>query len=356
VSEAKQREYAMGEAIGRVAKMLLRVGGVLGALCLPALGGLWACTVMPGSARPDEDGTPTEGEAAQKEDDVAGHLRADVEVLAEEIGPRHHRRPQAYRRAAEYIEGELEAVGYEVRREDVSARGQTFPNLIAERAGKTQPAELVVVGAHYDTAYGTPGADDNASGVAGVLELARRFSEREPARTVRFVLFANEEPPFFQTEEMGSLVHARSARASDESIVVMLSLEMLGYYEDEAGTQRYPFPLSLFYPDRGDFLAFVGLLSQRGVVARSTEVFRREAKLPSEGFAGPGFIPGVGLSDHWSFWQEDFPALMVTDTAFFRNSHYHRETDTAGRLDYERMARAVEGLEAVIASWASGDS
>jgi hypothetical protein len=200
----------------------------------------------------------------------------------------------------------------------------------------------IVVGAHYDTVPGSPGANDNASGVAVLIELA---AMKVP---VRLVAFANEEPPYSFGPEMGSWTWAKRARDLGEPIHAMFSLEMLGYFRDTAGSQRYPAPLGLFYPDRADFIAFVGDLGARGLVRRSIGAFRKSAKFPSEGVAAPSFIPGVTWSDHWSFRRHGYPAIMITDTAFYRYPHYHRPSDTPDKLDYERMARVTLGLAAML--------
>ena len=184
--------------------------------------------------------------------------------------------------------------------------------------------------------------------MAATLALARAFAGRHGERTLRLVFFVNEEPPHFQTASMGSWVHARRCRQRGEKVVAMLSLETIGYFSDEAGSQRYPAPFSLFYPSTGDFIAFVGNYASRRLVREVVGSFRRRARFPSEGGALPGFIPGIGWSDHWAFWQEGYPALMVTDTAPFRYPYYHSVYDTPDRLDYDRMARVVSGLEGVV--------
>ena len=199
----------------------------------------------------------------------------------------------------------------------------------------------IVVGAHYDTVPGSPGADDNASGVAVLIELAAMLRHR----SIRFVAFANEEAPYFLGPEMGSFVYARERGAG---VKAMFSLEMLGYYRDAPGSQTYPAPLGLFYPDRADFIAFVGDLGALGLVRKSIGAFRRNAKFPSEGLAAPSIIPGVSWSDHWSFRKHGYPAVMVTDTAFYRYPHYHLPSDTPEKLDYERMARVTLGLAAML--------
>jgi Zn-dependent M28 family amino/carboxypeptidase len=205
---------------------------------------------------------------------------------------------------------------------------------------------IVLVGAHYDTVPGSPGADDNASGVAALIELAGLMGNE--GLPIRFVAFANEEMPYFLSEEMGSWMSARRSRARGETVRAMLSLEMLGYYRDEPRSQTYPPPLGLLYPDRANFIAFVGDLGARGLVRRAIGLFRKHAQFPSEGVAAPSFVPGVTWSDHWSFRRHGFPAVMVTDTAFNRYPHYHLPSDTPERLDYERLARVTLGLAGVL--------
>ncbi|TAK81683.1 MAG: M20/M25/M40 family metallo-hydrolase [Betaproteobacteria bacterium] len=209
----------------------------------------------------------------------------------------------------------------------------------------------VVVGAHYDTVPGSPGADDNASGVAALIELVRLLGKE--GLPIRFVAFANEEVAHLRTPDMGSWSWAERAKERGEDVRAMLSLEMLGYYDDALGSQHYPAPLRLFYPDRANFIAFVGDLGARRLVRKAIASFRRNAAFPSEGLAAPSFIPGVTWSDHWPFRQHGFPAIMVTDTSFYRYAHYHLPSDTAEKLDYERLARVTLGLAGVLRDLAS---
>lgn len=279
---------------------------------------------------------------------LAAELRRDVEALAGGVGQRSIFYPARLAEAALHLQDQLRAAGYDVQEHSFVQRGTTCPNLQAVLPGATHPDQIIVVGAHYDAFQGTPGADDNASGAAAVLALARSMAGRPAARTIRFVLFVNEEPPSFQTEDMGSWVYAKACRAAGDDIRAMLSLETIGYYTDEPGSQQYPRGLDLLYPSQGNFIAFVGNYTHRALVRRSIGLFREHAAFPSEGAALFGGIPGVAWSDHWAFWKEGYPALMVTDTAPFRNPHYHQPTDTPDTLDYERMARVVEGLEQVV--------
>jgi len=195
----------------------------------------------------------------------------------------------------------------------------------------------IVVGAHYDTVPGSPGADDNASGVAVLIELSAMLRDLQ----IRFVAFANEEAPYYLSPEMGSFVYARDR---GKGVRAMFSLEMLGYYRDEPGSQRYPPPLGLFYPDRGNFIAFVADLGSFSLVRKARRLFSRNCEFPSEWLAAPSIIPGLAWSDHWSFRQHGYPAVMVTDTAFYRYPHYHLPSDTPEKLDYERMAQVTLGL------------
>ncbi|MCM2358307.1 MAG: M28 family peptidase [Geobacteraceae bacterium] len=287
-----------------------------------------------------------------EESALRDRLRSHVRTLAGEIGERHVWRHRALDRAAGYLEGELRGAGYAVADQAYTAEGREVRNLEAELRGSSAPEEIIVVGAHYDSVSGSPGANDNASGVAALIEIAHSLAGWPLPRTVRFVLFTNEEPPFFKTGQMGSLVYARRARLRGERIVAMLSLETIGYYADAPGSQHYPFPLNFFYPSKGNFIGFVGNIGSRRLVRRALATFRGSTAFPSEGAAVPGGIIGVDWSDHWSFWHEGYPALMVTDTALFRYHHYHGPRDTPERLDYGRMARVTAGLARVVAELA----
>jgi len=324
---------------------------VLAALVPYTLLATWAISVrMPGRSYTGPLPPTTSAESS-----LAVALARHVRTLATDIGPRNDDHVAALDRAAAYIRRELAAMGYPVEELPFEAARLRFVNLQATIRGSARSDEIVVVGAHYDTADDTPGADDNASGVAGLLEVARRLAGTHPSRTVRLVFFANEEPPFFGTEWMGSRVYAREAAERRERIVAMLSLETIGYYATGPGSQRYPFPFSLFYPNRGDFIGFVGNPGSAGLVRRTLAAFRRVARFPSEGSAPYGFIPGVWWSDHSSFWHHGYEAIMVTNTAPFRNPNYHGPTDTPPTLDYDRCARVVEGLVGVVRELATGD-
>lgn len=275
-------------------------------------------------------------------------LNRDVERLAGEIGERNMNRFHSLELAADFLEASLAAAGYAVHRHTYDALGQSVSNLEVEIQGSSRADEIVVIGAHYDSVQGSPGANDNATGAAAVLALARTFAKATPSRTLRFLEFVNEEPPYFQTEAMGSLVYARRCRQRQERIVAMVSLETLGYYADARGSQHYPFPFHLFYPSIGNFIGFVGNIRSGRLVRAAIDSFRRAARFPSEGVATFSTIPGVGWSDQWAFWQQGYPGIMVTDTAPYRYPHYHTVEDTPEQIDYERLAHVVDGLQHVV--------
>ncbi len=279
-------------------------------------------------------------------------LRRDVEALASGIGERNVRRYEALLAAADYIDDAFVATGYTVQRQRYTILDRPYDNVEVERVGRSRPDEIVVVGAHYDSVPGAPGANDNASGVAALLALSSAFARQDLSRTIRFVAFVNEEAPFAHTQTMGSTVYASRSRERGERIVAMLSLETMGYFSDEPNSQRYPSVLRWIYPDAGHFIGFVSNLSSRSLLKRSIRVFRANASIPSEGGALPEGLPGVGWSDHWSFWQAGYPAIMITDTALFRYPDYHQPSDTPDKIDYARLARVVAGLEHVVAELA----
>ncbi len=326
-----------------------RIGLILVAFFVFIGGVYYTMFSMPGSSF---EGPAPPLNAQQTE--LRERLHRHVHTLSGEIGVRNMSHPEQLQRARVYILKQWKDMGFTPSERTFSVDERSVANLEVEIRGKKDPGEIIVIGAHYDTVM-SPGADDNASGVAGLLELSREFSDQTPDRTVRFVAFVNEEPPFYRDEEkMGSRVYARRARERNESIRAMISLEMLGYYSSEDGSQDYPFPLSLIYPSTGDFIGFVSNFSSRHLLRRTLREFRQEATIPSEGGAPPGWVPGVGWSDHWSFWQEGYAAMMVTDTAVFRNPHYHRSTDRPDTLDYTAMSRVVDGLKPVVTLLGSG--
>lgn len=336
------------------------------------------------AARPAEGARP----------ELAQALRAHTEVLATKIGPRSYLSPEGLERAAAYIEAEFRALTtgstatmrvlpYQIetfpaqRRERCTAivcenelksydevekriGSMTFKNLELELRGTSKPEEVVVLGAHYDSdgcesGGCNPAADDNATGVAALLELAEHLSKGRHARTIRFVAFTNEEEPFFHTDTMGSVVYERQSRKPGERVVAMLSLETMGYYSDEPNSQEVPWILDKLFdlPTTGNFIAFVADWDSEQLVNDAIQVFRKHTAFPAEGLVTYGWVEGIDWSDHWAYSRQGIPAVMVTDTAPNRNKCYHKPCDTVDKLDFERFSRVVIGLEGVATELAS---
>ena len=306
---------------------------------------LWFMVSVPGAPHAGEF-QPLSDEERQLEAALRRHVAA---VASREHNMEH---PAALEAAAKEIESVLAALGYLVSAQRYSTPLGEVRNIEVEIAGGALAPEIVLAGAHYDSLSGSPGANDNGSGVAALLELARLMRDAKPARTLRFVWFVNEEPPYYKGEDMGSRRYARRSRERGENIVAMFSLETIGYYSEREGSQRYPFPLGFFYPSRGDFLAFVSNLGSRALLHQAIAAFRGRAEFPSEGVAAPAIIPGVDWSDHASFWEQGYPALMLTDTAPYRYPWYHTAQDTPDKVDYARLARVVRSLRGMLAELA----
>jgi len=282
-----------------------------------------------------------------EENALRTELVTHVQKLGGEIGERNLILYSQLQSAAQYIESEFIRFGWKVRRDEYDIRGRSCYNVEAELPGDSP--DVVLIGAHYDTVDGSPGANDNGSGVAAVLALSHRLSGSHNARTIRFVAFVNEEPEHFQTSQMGSFVYATRCRSRGDRIKAMMSLETIGYYSKEPGSQSYPAPgLGLIYPRTGNFISFVGNVASRSLLRDIVGEFRQHATIASEGAALPPAIPGVSWSDQWSFWENGYPGVMVTDTAPFRYPHYHAPGDTPDKLDYDSMTRVVAGLDHVI--------
>jgi hypothetical protein len=329
-----------------VARMALTVVAIVLLLMLgAAYGALHYTTGVPGRSH-----TGPLPPLTQEERALAVVLKQHIEAVA--AGEHNIRHYDELEKAARYIEATLASYGYSVGRQEFVADGRTVRNIdvmIEPFADITDP-EVIVVGAHYDSVVGSPGANDNGSGAAAVIELARLLRDLTGVgeRRIRLVLFVNEEPPYFKTEDMGSLHYARALAERKEKVVAMYSLETIGFYTSASASQRYPAPFSLIFPDRGDFVAFVGTPYSRALVWETIRSFRSHTPFPSIGGVAPDIVPGIDWSDHWAFAQFDFPAMMVTDTAPFRYPHYHQLTDTPDKIDIESLARVVKGMERVI--------
>ncbi|HXY55080.1 MAG TPA: M28 family peptidase [Nitrospirota bacterium] len=284
--------------------------------------------------------------------DTAAYLRKVVTELAQEIGVRTYLDADRLERCGNAIASEFNSFGLKTSRQPVPISGKTYQNVIAELVGNTSPEKILVVGAHYDTVRTTPGADDNASGVAGLLALSRALAGVRMAKTVRFVAFALEEPPFYRTRDMGSYHYARSLKKNREKVEGMICLEMIGFFNDREGSQQYPFPLfRRKFPTKGNYIAMVGNMRSKRFTKTIAAIFKEAVDLPVVTLNAPPIVIGIDFSDHWSFGKFGYTALMVTDTAFYRNPNYHASTDLPETLDYNRMAKVVKGLTAVVKEW-----
>jgi len=278
-------------------------------------------------------------------ENLEASLQEKVIKISQVIGERNLYWYQNLMAAADYIASEFKDYGYNPSFQTYLLEGKVVRNIIAEKRGKRYPNQIFVVGAHYDTALGTPGADDNGSGVSVLLALANLFSGLETDKSIRFVAFASEEPPYFGTELMGSRVYAKECKRKGESIFGMVSLECIGFYTRELKKRSLPSRImGLFYPAAGYYLAIVGAPRYRGLTERITREFRNHSQVKVWGISIPRIIPGIDFSDHASFWKEGYPAVMVTDTAFYRNPHYHQPTDTYEKLNYPILAEVTKGL------------
>jgi hypothetical protein len=288
---------------------------------------------VPGSRRSARSVDPSELER---------RVRALVAVPSRSFGY-----PESLERAAAFISAEMRAAGARVTEQPFVVQGGTYRNVRAAFGPET--AERVVVGAHYDAADENPGADDNASGVAGLLALAELLRDASLLHRAELVAFALEEPPLFGTHAMGSAVHARSLSQAGVRVRGMLSLEMIGYFSDRPGSQTYPLAfLEWVYPREGDFIGVVSHMGGVKLVRSVKRAMKEASSLRVCSLTGPASIPGVAYSDHRSYWAYGYPAAMVTDTASYRNPHYHGVTDLPETLDYRRMADVVRGVFAAL--------
>lgn len=291
-------------------------------------------------------------------------LEKHVRYLSETLYPRSPDQPEKLNAAAEYIREQFKISGAIVSDQPYRIDSGMVRNIIGRYGPKD--GSVLIIGAHYDShstadyqnssPYSlethTPGADDNASGVAGLLELARLLQQHPPEIPVELVAYTLEEPPYFRTDSMGSVVHAQNLRETKQPVEMMISLEMIGYFADEPGSQQYPVGLLRYlYSDKADFIAIIGRMQDRSQTRKVKAAMSGATDLPVFSMNANSFVMGVDFSDHRSYWAKDINAVMITDTAFFRNQEYHRAGDTADRLDYQRMAKVVQGVFALIASY-----
>lgn len=326
-------------------KSLIVAAISLAVVSAAAVAGTSYLTSVPG--KPHDGALPA---LESKEATTAARLKAHVTAIASK--PHNVEHYDELEKAARYIESELTALGYKPVAQSYEADSKTVRNIeaVIEPSDPSKSRGTIVLGAHYDSYGNAPGANDNGTGTAAVLELARLLSDihGKTDTRIRLVLFTNEEPPYFKTPEMGSYRYAKLLAERREPIIGMISLETLGCFTDEPGSQHYPPPLGMLYPSKGNFIAFVGMIGSRDLVQALIGSFRSHTAFPTVGGVAPGFIPGIDWSDHWSFEEFRYPAVMVTDTAYFRYPHYHRPTDTPDKVDYERLARITHGVERVV--------
>ena len=294
------------------------------------------CIYTPGKVKIDKDKRLTEDEIA-----LLQQLKTHIVYLSEEIGERHYLIPGSLEKSAQYIRHQLESAG--LNTETISYGKENFEIVSVKINSKNENAQQIIIGAHYDTVTLTLGADDNASGISALIELAKYFKHQEIDKHLRFVAFPNEESPFYGTHLMGSKVFVDSL--SKQEVYGMVSLEMLGYFSSEENSQRYPWPFKIFYPDTADFIAFVGNMASRSWLHESILAFRFQSNIAAEGLVAPEFfVPDISRSDQVSFWKHGIPAFMITDTANYRSSTYHFAGDVIETLDMESMTRVVMGI------------
>ena len=324
------------------------VGWTLGVLGLMGMA-YWTmmpCRTFVAPPSGDEVGLKMKTEIAELEPALKRH----VEVFGREIGERNIYHPEKLYEAADYIRNVWEEQGFRVESQKYHAQGVLSENLWVEVPGKVLADEIVIVGAHYDSVMGAPGANDNGSGVAALLEISGAFKKEGPMkRSVRFVAFANEEPPFFPGQDMGSQVFVKEVVVKrKENIQGMICLETIGYYSNQRGSQKYPLFLGKFYPSEGNFLGMVANLKNRGLLKQFNQYFRESTDFPCECIAAPSIVMGIDWSDHKSFWDHGYPAIMLTDTAVYRYPYYHDRTDLPENLNYPEFAKAVYGIQKAI--------
>ncbi|HCU23762.1 MAG TPA: peptidase M28 [Deltaproteobacteria bacterium] len=278
-------------------------------------------------------------------------LKRDVDFLSLQLFPRNAEHPDALDRMADYIQDEFKKAGLAPTEQIYQVSGISYKNIVASYGPKDKA--LVIVGAHYDVCEDQPGADDNASGVAGLLEIARLLGGLRPTLDYRveLVAYTLEEPPYFKTQQMGSFFHAKTLHDSGTEVKAMLSLEMIGYFSEQKNSQSFPLGfLKWIYPSTGNFIATVGRFQEMGLARRVKKAMKTASSIPVFSLNAPAFIPGVNFSDQLSYWHFGYPAVMITDTAFYRNPHYHRASDTPATLDFDRMAEVVKGIYQAVTS------
>lgn len=285
------------------------------------------------------------------DEEIVENVEEIVNKLAVEIGIRNYVYFDNLKKTEEYIVDKFKDLGYDVSFSSYYIKDKKFNNIVAQLSEQDSDEEIII-GAHYDSCF-NPGADDNASGIAGLLELARLLKNEDIKTNIKFIAFVNEEPPFFASEMMGSRIYAKQAKQKGARIKAAIIMDLIGYYNDEPNSQKYlPF-MGPFYPNKADFITCIGNIPSRKVVKSLKMHFKKESDFPFESLVAPSLTPYVNFSDHWSFWQEGYPAVLITDTAFLRNKNYHIKSDLPDTLNYEKLAVMINGLKDAIVQFAN---
>lgn len=280
--------------------------------------------------------------------DCTNNLKLHVKFIADEIGERHVRKHLALHRIANYISQQWTMMGYEVERQPFTAKGVKCENLEATKTGSDKPDDIILICAHYDTAKDCPGANDNASGIAAMLEIARYFSHTNPGCSIRFVALTNEKPPFYGTEKSGSWIYAHRANHNCDKIRTAIILESLGYYNNANHSQLYPPPMSLFHPKQGNFLAMASNLGSMTTMRKFAKCFKKHSRFRFETMVAQNFLPWVKWSDSSPFWLNGYHAFMISDTAQYRYPFYDSVRDTPEKIDYQCLTFITDGLTRAI--------
>jgi len=280
---------------------------------------------------------------------VEEKLKKTVIILSQDIAERNFIKYEQLNKTADFIHQTFKDYNYQIENQVYKIAQKNFRNIIATKQGQTAPNKIIIIGAHYDSVIGSPGADDNASGIAGLLILAELLSKEKLPITLKFIAFVNEEPPFFQSDLMGSAIYAKRAKEEKEDIQIMICLESIGYYSDKQNSQSYPPFLNFFYPSQANFIALVGNAQSAKYVKAIKKIFTNYSNVPMETLIGFSLLaPAIRFSDHDSFWKSGYKAVMLTDSAFYRTPYYHTSEDTYEKLDYNKMAQVIMGLYQVL--------
>ena len=271
------------------------------------------------------------------------HLRRSLELIINTTGPRTYNNVDVLDTVAERIRNEFQKNTDRVSFQNYAVEEKQYKNVIASFG--PEEGERIIVGAHYDVCGNQDGADDNASGVAGILELAKLLKDKTSKYRIDLVAYTLEEPPYFNSKQMGSYIHAKSLHDAHVSIKGMISLEMIGYYSENENSQDYPIGfMKWIYGNKGNYITIVQKSFCGAFAKQFKELSFENNSIPTKAFRAPSFIGGISLSDHKNYWKFGYSAVMVTNTAFYRNHNYHEETDKLATLDISKMGQTIDGV------------